>query len=91
MCAGIMNKEQVTDINFRQHSVYGKFIVVFAQATGYVILMVAGSVFLAHNSNMMIGTIDSGTHQVSSAGITTDIFFVDMLLVDSGSYQSASM
>ena len=37
----------------------------------------------------MVGTIDSGTHQVSSAGITADIFLIDMLLVNSGSYQSA--
>ena len=51
--------------------------------------MVAGSIFLAHNGNMMIGAIDCGTHQVSSAGITADVFFINMLLVNSGSYQRA--
>ena len=38
---------------------------------------------------MMIGAIDSGTHQVSSSSVAADVFFINMLLVNSGSYQSA--
>ena len=89
MCTSIMNENQIAKFNLRQHSIHSKFIAVFAQATGYVIFMVAGLVFLAHNGDMMICTINSRTHQVSSASIAADVFFIGVLFVNSSSYEAA--
>ena len=89
MRTSVMNEKQVANGNFRQHSVYSKLVVVLAQAARYVIFMVAGSILLAHNGDVMIGAINSRTHEVSSAGITADVLLIDMLLVDSLRYQRA--
>ena len=88
MCTSVVNEDQVANFNLRQHSVHSKFIAVFAQATGYIVFIVAGLVFLAHNGDMMICAINSRTHQISSASITANIFLVGMLFVDSSGYQA---
>ena len=83
-----MDKEQIAHFNFRKHTVNGKFVVVFTQAAGYVIFVVAGSIFFAHYSNVMIGTINCRTHQVSCASVKTNVFFVGMFFMNCFSNKS---
>ena len=51
--------------------------------------MVLRGVFLAHNSNMMISTIKGRTHEISHAGIKTNVIFVGVLFMDSCGNQIA--
>ena len=45
---GIVDKEDVALVDFRQHAVDGKLIVILAQAADHIVLVVTGSVLLAH-------------------------------------------
>ena len=82
MCSRIMNKEQITDIDFRQHPVDSKFVVILAQTAGNIIFMIAGRILLTHYGNVMIGPVHGWTHQISSTGIQSDILFIGMFNVD---------
>ena len=44
--------------------------------------MVTRCIFFTQYSDMMISAIHSGTHQVGSASIQTDVFFIDMFFMD---------
>ena len=83
-----MDKEQIAHFNFRKHTVNGKFVVVFAQATSYVIFVVAGSIFFAHYGNVMVRTINRRTHQVSCASVKTNVFFVGVFFMNCSSNES---
>ena len=50
--------------------------------------MIAGSIFFTHNGNVMIGTINCRTHQVSCASIKADVFFVGVFFVNCSCNQS---
>ena len=89
MCASIVDIENIAHINFRQHTVDCKLIVIFAQTACYVIFMVAGCVFLPQNSNMVIGAVHSRTHQICRAGIQSDVFLIGMLFMDGSCNQCA--
>ena len=54
---GIMDDDIVADVDFRQHSVNGKLIVVFAQAAHNVVLMITGQVFLTADGNVMVRAV----------------------------------
>ena len=84
-----MDKEQIAHFNFREHTINGKFVVVFAQATGYVIFVVAGSIFFAHYGNVMVRTINRRTHQVSCTSVETNVFFVGVFFMNCFSNKSA--
>ena len=51
---GVVNDQQITDIDARQHAVNGELVIVLAQAADDVILMVAGRVLLAHDRDVVI-------------------------------------
>ena len=83
-----MDKEQIAHFNLREHTINGKFVVVFAQATSYVIFVVAGSIFFAHYGNVMVRTINRRTHQVSCASVKTNVFFVGVFFMNCSSNES---
>ena len=82
MCTCIVDKQQISHIDLREHTVYCKLITVLAQASCHIIHMVTRFIFLAHYSDMMICAIDCRTHQVCCACIHANVFFVSMLLVN---------
>ena len=61
VCTGIVDGNIVTDIDLRQHPVDGEFVVVLAQGTGHIVLVVAGLVFLAQYSDVMVSAVHGGT------------------------------
>ena len=77
-----MDSDIISDVDLRQHPVDGKFIIVLAQGTCHIVLMVAGLILLAQHGNMMVRSIHGGTHQVHGTGIHTDVFLVGMLLMN---------
>ena len=87
MCTGIVDGNIVTDIDLRQHPVDGEFVVVLAQGTGHIVLVVAGLVFLAQYSDVMVSAVHGRTHQVHGTGIHTDVFLMSMLLMDDLGHQ----
>ena len=77
-----MDEEQVALIDLRKHAVDCKLIVVFAEGTCHIVLVVAGLVLFSHNRDMMVSAVHSRTHQVYRACVHTDILFVSVLLMD---------
>ena len=80
--AGVMDDQQVADLNFRQHPVNGELVVVFAQGAGDVVHVVTGGVLLAHDGDVVVGPVHGGPHQVGSAGVHPDVVLVGLLLVE---------
>ena len=85
--AGIVNNQNIADVNFRQHSVNCKLIIILAKSAGYVIFMVAGSVFLAQHRYVMIRTIHCRSHKIAGTGVNADILLVDVLLMNALCYK----
>mgnify|MGYP000638807370 CR=1 FL=1 len=46
VCAGVMDVDNVADVDFRQHTVNGELVIVLTQTAGDVVLVVAGGVLL---------------------------------------------
>ena len=84
-----MDEEQVALIDLRKHAVDCKLIVVFAEGTCHIVLVVAGLVLFSHNRDMMVSAVHSRTHQVYRACVNTDVLLVGMLLVDRSCHESA--
>ena len=89
MCACIVDKEQVALIDLRKHAVDCKLIVVLAEGTCHIVLVVAGLVLFSHNRDMVVSAIHSRTHQVYRAGVNTDVLLVSVLLMDRSCHESA--
>ena len=83
MCACIVDIDYIAYINLRKHTVNCELVAVFAKTACYIVFVVAGLIFLAHNRNMMICAVDGRTHKVSGTSVKTDILLVDMLFTDS--------
>ena len=62
---------------------------VLTERTCHVIGVVAGSVLLAHDRDMMVGSVHGGPHQVRGAGVDPDIFLVDVFLMNGRRHQAA--
>ena len=88
VCTGIMDIDDIANVDLGQHTVDGKLVVVLTQTAHHIIHMVAGLVFLAQHSDVMVCAIHGGTHQVGSAGVQTDVLLIDMLFVDGRCHQS---
>ena len=86
---GVVDDQQIADVDLGQHSVHGELVVVLAQGAGDVVLVVAGLVLLAHDGNVVIGTIHGRAHQVGRAGVHADIIFIGLLLVEDPGDQMA--
>ena len=89
MSASIMDKDLISQLNFRKLPIHGELIVIFAEAAGDVIYMVGRGVFLAQHGDMVIGAIHSGTHEIGRTSVQTDIVLIDFFLMDSRSHQAA--
>ncbi len=72
----IMNHYNIALLHFGQHAVDGKLVVVLAQRPGYIIGMVARHRILSHHGDMVIGTIQGGTHKIRHRCIKADIVLV---------------
>ena len=89
MCAGVVDEEEVSDFHFRKHAVDREFIVVFAQGTCYVIFVVARLIFFSHHRDVVVSAVHCRPHQIDRAGITADVLFVDVFLMDGAGNESA--
>ena len=78
----IVDDDAVTNVNLWQLAVNGKLIVVLAERTSNVIYMVAESLFLASNGDVVICTIHSWAHEVGHAGIKADVILVGFLFME---------
>ena len=85
---GVVDIHDVADVDLGQHPVDGKLVVVLAQTAHHIIHVIAGLVFLAQHSDVMVCAIHGRTHQVGSAGVQTDVLLIDMLFVDGRCHQS---
>ena len=88
MCACIVDEEQVALIDLRKHTVDRKLIVVLAEGTCDIVLMVAGLVLFSHNRDMVISAVHSRAHQVYRAGVDADVLLIGMLLMDRSCHES---
>mgnify|MGYP002168474449 CR=1 FL=1 len=88
VCTGIMDIDDIANVDLGQHTVDGKLVVVLAQTAHHIIHVVAGLVLLAQHSDVMVSAIHGGTHQVGSAGVQTDVLLIDVLFVDGRCHQS---
>ena len=82
VCTGIMDDQQIADVDARQYPVDGKLVIVLTQTADNVVLVVAGRVLLAHDRDMVIRPVHGRTHQVTCAGICADVLLIDVLCVD---------
>ena len=89
MRAGIVNDNEISDIDSRQPAVNGKLIVILTKTADNIVKVVFRGVLLAHNGDVVISAVHSRTHKVAGAGIKTDIVLVDMLLVNCRGYKAA--
>ena len=89
MCARVVDDQVVPLLHLGQHPVDGEFVIVLTEGTHYVILVIAGSLLLPHDRNMMIGAIHSRTHKIYRTGIHTDIFLMGMLLMNRLCHQTS--
>ena len=87
--AGVVDDEDVTDVDFRQFAVNGKFVVVLAEGAGHIVDVVAEVLFLAEDGDVMVCPVHGGTHEVCHAGIEADVVLVGLLLVEHGSDKPA--
>ena len=89
----IMNKQIVTHINLRQHSVNGEFVIIFTEGAGYVIFMIAGCILFSQHSNVMICAVHGGrmrfTAQASTPIYSLYVCFSWIALVTSPPYGPA--
>ena len=87
--AGVVDHQQIADIDLGQHPVHSELVAVLTQGAGDVVLVVAGGVLLARDGDVVVGPVDGRAHQVGSAGIHADILLVDVLFVDSPGHKAA--
>ena len=87
--AGVVDVDQVADVDLGKHPVDGELIVILAQAADHVILVVAGSILLAQHGDVMVGAVHGRAHQVGCTGVQTDVLLIDVLLVDGRCHQCA--
>ena len=62
MCTGVVDINDIPDLDLGQHAVDGKLIIVLAQAAGHIVLMVAGGILLAQHCNVMVGAVYGRAH-----------------------------
>ena len=89
MSTGIVDNQIIADVNLWKHTVYGKFIIVLTKRTGDIVFVVAWCIFFAEDGNMMISTVHSRTHQIAGTSVQTNIFFVNMFLMNTFCYEIA--
>ena len=86
---GVVDDQQIADVDLGQHPVHGELVVVLAQGAGDVVLVVAGLVLLAHDGDVVIGPVHGRAHQIGRAGIHADVVLVGLLLVEDPGDQMA--
>ena len=86
---GVVDHKQIPHVHLGQHPVHGELVVVLAQGAGDIVFVVPGGILLAHNGDVVVGPVESGTHQVRGAGVHPDVLLVDVLLVDGPGHQTA--
>ena len=77
-----MDHKIIAHIDLRQITVNSEFITVLTETSGHIIYMIARRILLTKDRNMMISTVNGRTHQVCCTRIYTDVFLIDMLLMD---------
>ena len=82
MRAGVMNHQQVTDLDFRQGAVDGELVVIFAQTADDVIDVVMRQAFLPADGDVVVRAVHRRAHEVRGAGIHADVVLVGVLLVN---------
>ena len=78
---GVMNDEQIANINLRQFAVDSELIAVLTQRAGHIIGMIARCMLLAQHRDVMVCTIDSRTHQIGSTSVYTNVMLIGVLTV----------
>ena len=78
-----MDHQKIAHVNPRKHAVDGKFIIVFAEGAHHIVHVIPGSILFPHNRDVMVRTVHGRAHQVHSAGVHSDVFFICVLLMDS--------
>ena len=89
VCPCIVDEEIVPLLDPGKLPVHCEFITVLAQRAGYIIQIIAGLVLLAEHRNMMVRAVDCRTHQIRRAGVCSNIFFVNMFLMNCLRHQGA--
>ena len=65
MSTGVVENQDITNVNGREAAVDGELIVIFTQAAGDIIDMVQNGIFLAQNSDVMVGAVrPNGTNLI---------------------------
>ena len=86
---GVVNDQQVAQVDLREGAVDGELVVVLAQPSGHVVDVVAGRVLLTHDGDVVIRAVHGGAHKVGGAGVYPHILLVGMLEVRRLGHQAA--
>ena len=78
-----MNNQVITLIYLRKFSVNCKFVIILTQRTCNIIYMILWSILFTKNSYVMICSIHGRSHKICCTGINTDIFLVNVFLMNS--------
>ena len=89
VCTGVVDINDVANVDLGQHPVNGKLVVVLAQTAHHIVHMVARLIFLAQHGDVVVSAVHGRAHQVGCAGIQTDVFLIDVLFVDGSCHQCA--
>ena len=79
---GIVNHQEIPDVNCRKIAVDGELVVVFAERTGYVINNSLAVFVLAHDRYVVISAVHSGAHKVAGAGVYAYVMLIGFLSVN---------
>ena len=82
MRPGIMDNQQVPDINLRQHAVNRKFVIILTKGACDIVFVVAHAIVLTHDCDMVVSAVHRRTHQIHGTGIASYILLMGMLFMD---------
>ncbi len=82
-----MDNNNVPLLQFGQHTVNSKFVVVFTKRTCDIIHEIVRRILFAWNRDVMVRAVKGGTHQVGHAGVQTGKLFVSVLDMQDAGHQ----
>ena len=86
---GIMNREQITELDFGERSLDGEFVVIFAKGSDDVDDLVVWFVFTSEHCDVVVGAVHAWSHEICHTGIDTDIVAIDVFVMDGGGNEEA--
>ena len=75
-------------VHGRKRALNGELVVVFTQRTDHIHFLKVLRWMFSENGNVMIGAVKGRPHQSGHTGIHTDVFSIDVFLIDGCRHQN---